>query len=164
MWKLPDEDLEALIRNFESSDWREMRLQMEGVELVLAKDAAPQLREIPLANTNPQASRRDSAAISKESPATPARAPKPKPQETIPEGWTQIRAPSLGTFYRSPKPGSPPFIEVGSNINAETEICLIEVMKLFTTVRAGVRGTVREVYPADSDLVEYNQPLFLVEP
>jgi biotin carboxyl carrier protein len=70
----------------------------------------------------------------------------------------------LGTFYRSPKPGTPPFVEVGSIISAETEICLIEVMKLFTTVRAGVRGTVREVYPADSDLVEYNQPLFLVEP
>jgi acetyl-CoA carboxylase biotin carboxyl carrier protein len=164
MWKLPDEDLEALIRNFESSDWREMRLQMEGVELVLAKDAAPQLREIPPANTNNKVPRRDSAATSLESSALASPAPKPKSPEPVPHGWTQIRAPSLGTFYRSPKPGTPPFVEVGSSISADTEICLIEVMKLFTTVRAGVQGTVREVYPADSDLVEYNQPLFLVEP
>jgi acetyl-CoA carboxylase biotin carboxyl carrier protein len=163
MWKLPDEDLEALIRNFESSDWREMRLQMEGVELILAKDAAPQLREIPPANANSKTTRNDPTAPSRESTATPALAPK-KPQQAIPQGWTQIRAPSLGTFYRSPKPGTPPFVEIGSSISAETEICLIEVMKLFTTVRAGVKGTVREVYPADSDLVEYNQPLFLVEP
>ena len=163
MWKLPDEDLEALIRNFESSDWREMRLQMEGVELILAKDAAPQLRQMPPAGTYPKSSRSDSSPSSKESTAAPSPAPK-KPNGPIPQGWTQIRAPSLGTFYRSPKPGTPPFIEVGGSITAETEICLIEVMKLFTTVRAGVKGTVREVYPTDSDLVEYDQPLFLVEP
>lgn len=163
MWKLPDEDLEALIRNFESSDWREMRLQMEGVELILAKDAAPQLREIPAASPNSKTSRDGPAAMAKESTSAPPLAPK-MPQKTIPKGWTQIHAPSLGTFYRSPKPGTPPFVEVGTKINVETEICLIEVMKLFTTVRAGVKGTVREVYPADSDLVEYNQPLFLIEP
>jgi acetyl-CoA carboxylase biotin carboxyl carrier protein len=163
MWKLPDEDLEALIRDFESSDWREMRLQMEGVELILAKGAAPQLREIPPGNSNWNASRIEPTTVRKESSGAPLPAPK-KLLETVPQGWTQIRAPSLGTFYRSPKPGTPPFVEVGSNISAETEICLIEVMKLFTTVRAGVKGTVREIYPADSDLVEYNQPLFLVEP
>ncbi|MEA3158876.1 MAG: acetyl-CoA carboxylase biotin carboxyl carrier protein [Gammaproteobacteria bacterium] len=163
MWKLPDEDLEALIRDFESSDWREMRLQMEGVELILAKGAAPQLREIPPGNSNWNASRIEPTTVRKESSGAPLPAPK-KLLETVPQGWTQIRAPSLGTFYRSPKPGTPPFVEVGSNIGAETEICLIEVMKLFTTVRAGVKGTVREIYPADSDLVEYNQPLFLVEP
>jgi acetyl-CoA carboxylase biotin carboxyl carrier protein len=162
MWKLPDEDLEALIRNFESSDWREMRLQMEGVELILAKDSVPQLREIPAASPNSKTFRRDTAAP-KESTTAPSPAPS-KPQATIPQGWTQIRAPSLGTFYRSPKPGTPPFVEVGKNIDADTEICLIEVMKLFTTVRAGLKGTIREIYPADSDLVEYNQPLFLVEP
>ena len=52
MWKLPDDDLEALIRSFERSDWREMRLQMDGVELVLAKDAEPQWRTLPMAQHN----------------------------------------------------------------------------------------------------------------
>jgi acetyl-CoA carboxylase biotin carboxyl carrier protein len=160
MWKLPDDDLEALIRHFESSEWREMRLVMEGVELVLAKDAVPQFREVA----------RGSAAVgtsSQEAPpaATPlSRTLKQKPPQIIPEGWIQILAPSLGTFYRSPKPGALAFVEVGTKINPDTEICLIEVMKLFTTVRAGMQGTVREVYPADSALVEFNEPLFLIEP
>jgi acetyl-CoA carboxylase biotin carboxyl carrier protein len=161
MWKLPDEDLEALIRNFESSDWRELRLRMEGAELVLAKDAAPQWREIPLSDVSSNAARHEPTAGAPEAPAPTSTA---KAQETVPDGWTQIRAPTLGTFYRSPKPGTRPFVEVGSTISADTEICLIEVMKLFTTMRAGIAGTVRKVYPADADLVEFNQPLFLIEP
>jgi acetyl-CoA carboxylase biotin carboxyl carrier protein len=166
MWKLPDEDFEALIRNFESSDWREMRLQMEGVELILAKDAQPLLRDIAPGTVTAPTARGDSAAA-KQPTAAPVQAPaasQHKSQEAIPAGWTQIRAPSLGTFYRSPKPGTPPFVEVGGTIDADTEVCLIEVMKLFTTVRAGLKGTVRAIYPADADLVEYNQLLFLIEP
>jgi acetyl-CoA carboxylase biotin carboxyl carrier protein len=58
----------------------------------------------------------------------------------------------------------PPFVEVGSQITADTEVCLIEVMKLFTTVRSGIEGIIREVYPTDAAMVEFDQPLFLVEP
>jgi acetyl-CoA carboxylase biotin carboxyl carrier protein len=166
MWKLPDEDLEALIRSFERSEWREMRLQMDGVELVLAKDAEPQWRTLPPAQNRQQATPQESLASAREAatPAAQPAAPKQKAPREVPPGWVQVRAPSLGTFYRSPKPGAPPFVEVGGKVGAGTEICLIEVMKLFTTVCAGVEGTVREIYPADSQLVEYDQPLFLVEP
>lgn len=75
-----------------------------------------------------------------------------------------VKAPSLGTFYRAPKPGAAPFVATGSTIGADSELCLIEVMKLFTTLRAGTAGTIREIYASDGDLVEYDQPLFLVEP
>jgi acetyl-CoA carboxylase biotin carboxyl carrier protein len=162
MWKLPDDDLEALIRSFERSEWREMRLQMDGVELILAKDSEPHWRTLPSAQVRQQTAPQEAEATVRN--AVPAAAPKPKASRTVPEGWVQVRAPSLGTFYRSPKPGTPPFVEVGGKVAAGTEICLIEVMKLFTTVTAGIQGTVREIYPADSELVEYDQPLFLVEP
>jgi acetyl-CoA carboxylase biotin carboxyl carrier protein len=166
MWKLPDDDLEALIRSFERSEWREMRLQMDGVELVLAKDAEPQWRTLPPPQNRQQATAQEAPASVRE--AAPhgvlPTAPKHKAPREVPPGWVQVRAPSLGTFYRSPKPGAPPFVDVGGKVGAGTEICLIEVMKLFTTVCAGVEGTVREIYPADSELVEYDQPLFLVEP
>ena len=56
-----------------------------------------------------------------------------------------VRAPNLGTFYRAPKPGAAPYVAIGQKVEAETEVCLIEVMKLFTSVCAGVAGTVREV-------------------
>ena len=75
-----------------------------------------------------------------------------------------IRAPCLGTFYNAPKPGAPPFVSIGQPVSRETEVCLVEVMKLFTTVRAGVIGTIRELLVADSELVEFDQPLFYVEP
>jgi acetyl-CoA carboxylase biotin carboxyl carrier protein len=163
MWKLPDDDLEALIRSFERSDWREMRLQMDGIELVLAKDAEPQLRTLPMARQNARQPEQVQPSAPVQETAAPA-VSKQKATRTVPEGWLQVRAPSLGTFYRAPKPGAPPFVEVGGKVGADTEICLIEVMKLFTTVCAGIRGTVREVYAIDAELVEYNQPLFLVEP
>ncbi len=63
-----------------------------------------------------------------------------------------------------PEAGSPPFVAVGQRVSADTEVCIVEVMKLFTTVRAGVAGTVRDVLVKDSDLVEFDQPLILIEP
>ncbi len=163
MWKLPDDDLEALIRSFERSDWREMRLQMDGVELVLAKDAEPQWRTVPMAQQNARQPEQVQPSAPVQEAAASAAA-KQKTPRAVPEGWLQVRAPSLGTFYRAPKPGAPPFVEVGGKVGVDTEICLIEVMKLFTTVCAGIQGTVREICAADAELVEYNQPLFLVEP
>jgi acetyl-CoA carboxylase biotin carboxyl carrier protein len=70
----------------------------------------------------------------------------------------------LGIFYRSPKPGEPPFIDVGSKIEAETVIGIIEVMKLMNTVRAGVRGTVVQILGRDGVLVEYGETLMRVRP
>ena len=75
-----------------------------------------------------------------------------------------VRAPNLGTFYRAPKPGAPAYVEVGQVIDADTEVCLIEVMKLFTPVKSGVKGTVRQIVVNDGTMVEYEQILVIVEP
>lgn len=74
-----------------------------------------------------------------------------------------VTAPMLGIFYRAPKPGSPPFVEVGSVVEEETVIAMIEVMKLMNTVRAGVRGTITEILPADQALVEFGEVLARVQ-
>jgi acetyl-CoA carboxylase biotin carboxyl carrier protein len=163
MWKLPEQDLEALMEVFERSSWRELRLRMEGVELVLGKDTGAVYREIDPATRDNGANlaAKPQAEPIVEDKGSHAAEVKSKP---IPAGWKQVRAPSLGTFYRAPKPGMAPFVEVGNQITADTEVCLIEVMKLFTTVRAGIAGIVREVYPTDASMVEFDQPLFLVEP
>jgi len=73
-----------------------------------------------------------------------------------------LPSPLLGTFYRSPKPGAPPFVQVGSQVEADSIIGIIEVMKLMNTVRAGVRGTVAEFLAADGALVEYGEVLLRV--
>ncbi len=65
----------------------------------------------------------------------------------------------LGTFYRAPKPGSAPFVEIGSVVDEDSVIAIIEVMKLMNTVRAGVKGIITEILPADETLVEFGQVL-----
>jgi len=80
-----------------------------------------------------------------------------------PLGFLAIRAPLLGTFYRTPKPGAPPFVEVDSFVKEDDPVCIIEVMKLFNTVRAGVRGRIARVFAEQGQMVEFNQTLFWVE-
>jgi acetyl-CoA carboxylase biotin carboxyl carrier protein len=70
----------------------------------------------------------------------------------------------LGTFYRAEAPGAAPFVEIGANVDAETTVCIIEVMKMMNSVPAGVSGTIAEVIPENGQLVEYGEPLFRVKP
>lgn len=81
----------------------------------------------------------------------------------IDPSWVAVEASNLGTFYRSPKPGSPPFVEVGQTVRQGAELCLIEVMKLFTSVRAEIGGKIRHIAAADGQLVEGGQPLMYIE-
>ena len=70
----------------------------------------------------------------------------------------------LGTFYKAPAPGEPPFVEVGTEVDEDTTVCIIEVMKLFSTIKAEKRGRVTRVSVEDGALVEYGQVLFLLDP
>ena len=71
----------------------------------------------------------------------------------------EITSPMLGTFYRAPKPGSAPFVEIGSAVDEDSVIAIIEVMKLMNTIRAGIKGVITEVLPADEALVEFGEVL-----
>jgi biotin carboxyl carrier protein len=80
------------------------------------------------------------------------------------DGLVDVEAPLVGTFYRAPAPGEPPFVELGSQVGPDTQVCIIEVMKLMTAVVAGVRGTVAETCRADGEPVQYGDVLFRVRP
>jgi acetyl-CoA carboxylase biotin carboxyl carrier protein len=75
-----------------------------------------------------------------------------------------IRSPMVGTFYAASAPDAPPFVNVGSVVRPETVVCVIEAMKVFTDINAGVVGTVVEVLVKSGQPVEFDQPLFRVEP
>jgi acetyl-CoA carboxylase biotin carboxyl carrier protein len=79
-------------------------------------------------------------------------------------GEVAIRAPMLGTFYRAASPGEKPFVEVGQQVKAEDNVCVIEVMKLFNTIQAGVDGTVVKIAVENASLVEYNQIMIVIAP
>jgi biotin carboxyl carrier protein len=70
----------------------------------------------------------------------------------------------LGTFYRAEGPGKEPFVEVGSEVEPDTTVCIIEVMKMMNSVPAGIAGTIVEICPENAELVEFGQPLFRVRP
>jgi acetyl-CoA carboxylase biotin carboxyl carrier protein len=91
--------------------------------------------------------------------------PPPAPVATAPrEGLLTIEAPMIGTFYRAPGPGEPPFVEVGATVEPTTVVCIVEVMKMMNSVPAGVAGTVVEVCCDNAQPIEYGQPLFRVQP
>ena len=79
-------------------------------------------------------------------------------------GLVPIKAEMVGTFYASPKPGEKPFVTVGSDVDPDTEVCLIEAMKNFFAVKAGVSGSIARVLVQDGQTVQFDQPLFLVRP
>ncbi len=70
----------------------------------------------------------------------------------------------VGTFYRSPEPGAPPFVEIGQAVEPDTTVCIIEVMKLMNSIPAGARGVVTHVLAENGAPVETNAPLVVVEP
>lgn len=156
------EDVENLIELFKQSDWDEMHVQVGDFELFLSNDpqAAGPSRAAPAALA-PAAVPvvAAPAAVATKPASTHASSEAP-----VPDGMLVIRAPNLGTFYRAPKPGAPPYVEIGQRIDADTEVCLIEVMKLFAPVRAGISGTLREIRAQDGAMVEFDQVLFIVEP
>ena len=158
------QDIENLIEIFKQSDWDEMHVQVGEFELFLSNDpnASGPARAAPAASA-PLAAATSATAMAA-APTKPVTAHGPVTEAPIPDGMLAIRAPNLGTFYRAPKPGAPPYVEIGQQIDADAEVCLIEVMKLFAPVRAGITGTVREVRAQDGAMVEFDQVLFIVEP
>ena len=82
----------------------------------------------------------------------------------VPEGVVAIRAPMMGTFYRAPAPGEKQFVEEGQRVRADDTVCLIEVMKLFNSIRAGVDGEVVKIIAENGGLVEFDQPLIFIAP
>lgn len=155
-----DTDIEALVALFDKSDWNEMHISAEGFELFLSKDpnAQPSTGGV-IAASAPVLS---APVVSKSEPSPQTPAP-PKVEET-PAHWVPIKAPNLGTFYLSPKPDSPPFVTVGAAVTPQTEVCLVEVMKLFTSLTAGTTGIVRKICAVDGQLIEHGQLLFWIEP
>lgn len=169
------DDIEKLIEDFQRSGMRELHVRADGFEIYLSNDpdaigldAAPQ---VAVSAPAPAPSATDAASAAPAQSATraaaaPTSAPASSagPAADIPDGGVLVKAPYLGTFYRSPKPGSPVYVEVGSAVDPDTEMCLVEVMKLFTAVRAGMAGKVHAILASDGEMVEADQPLFVILP
>jgi len=96
-------------------------------------------------------------------PAAPA-ASAPKADEPKGDNLVTIKSPMIGTFYRQAGPGKPVFANVGDEVTPGKVVCIIEAMKLFNEIESEVKGRIVKVLVDDATPVEYDQPLFLVEP
>lgn len=158
-------DFELLARLFKNGGWSELRVKSGDVSLLLSKNADACLDDH--CENQPVAALSRTISAGSVQPAASA-----EPTDVVPKAhanivdasWNAVTAPNIGTFYRSPKPGAAPFVEVGQHVTAQTEICLLEVMKLFTSVNAGVDGTVVQICASDAELVEGGQILFFIQP
>lgn len=120
--------------------------------------------EVPRTVERPAIASNAAAAPRAADPAAKVAVPAAAAPVKLMAGGYYIKAPMLGTFYRALEPGAPPCVEVGDVVGPEDTIGLIEVMKLFSTVTAGVHGRVVEILVENSVLVEFDQPLIRIEP
>jgi acetyl-CoA carboxylase biotin carboxyl carrier protein len=176
---LTAKDVAEITRLLEESSFDELYLELDGMKLTVRRGSpapeagapaprsdlaappaqAPASRETqstasPAAQTTASPGAQTTASHRARAATSPVAQPDPSVMD--------VPSPLLGTFYRAPKPGAPPFIEVGSLVEKETIVGIIEVMKLMNTVRAGVQGRVIDILARDGTLVEYGEPLLKV--
>jgi acetyl-CoA carboxylase biotin carboxyl carrier protein len=162
------QDLLQLVELIKSSaQFSEFKLRANGIELELRRGTGG---ESPPAPSH-------SAPLDSSLGAPPARTPAPvpppvaRPTETaaavvptaIADG-TAVTAPMVGTVYLAPEPGAAPFVSLGQRVEADTQVCIVEVMKLMNAVTAGHAGVVRQILVVDAESVGYGQPLFVISP
>ena len=94
----------------------------------------------------------------------PAAAPAPQPEADANAGLIEVKSPMIGTFYRKPSPDKDNFVDVGSAVKIGDTVCVIEAMKLFNEIESEVAGRIVKILVDDNSPVEYDQPLFLVDP
>jgi len=163
--ELTEDDVLHILKLIDESKFDYFQLEVGELKITVSKGEPIPISSSP--QNAPVAQPARAAAV--ESPkATPAAAPSTAPnvdaKAAAAEGLLSITAPLLGTFYVAPEPGAPPFVQVGAAITEDTTVGLIEVMKVFNSVRSSVKGTVAQVVAQNGQFVEYGQTLFLVKP
>jgi acetyl-CoA carboxylase biotin carboxyl carrier protein len=159
MEPITQEDLFLILKLMEESNYDELHLEMGDLKLNVKRKGTVspfvESRSLPGKTARP--------IMTPEEIKKPSSVSEASDIITGENNFTPIKASMLGTFYRAPKPGAPPFVDVGQDITADDTVCLIEVMKLFNAVKAGVSGRIAKICAKDGEMVEYQQTLFLVE-
>ena len=161
----------SLIRALDESSLDSLELERGGTRIRLAKSPAPQ----PFSETGSHAGSQGAVGQTHYSgPVAPAAAgssteppSQPFAQGAVEEpvgGLIEVTSPMVGTFYRSPSPDAPPYVETGARVGKGSVLCIIEAMKLMNEMESEVEGTIVKILVGNAEPVEYGQVLFLVDP
>jgi acetyl-CoA carboxylase biotin carboxyl carrier protein len=163
------DELIALVELLKDAEFSEFRYEKGDLRIVIRRGGRSDEHELvqraSASNSRSETPRKTPASQEQGAPST-AKGPirSQPPTATIPTGGVPVTAPVLGTFYTRPKPSEPPFVSVGSLVEADTVLCIIEVMKLMNSVVAGMRGTVAAIHVKEGELVEHGQLLYSIAP
>lgn len=165
---LPPEDIRAIVSAFDASDWSELLLQYGDTRLEMSRTGARTLSSPPSPPSTPPFV---PAPLEAPSPAPAAPAPSPSAPVTptlsgptsVPDG-VAVLAPTVGLFWSSPQPGAPPFVEVGQHVRPDDTVCIVEVMKLMSHVKAGIAGIIVAVPVENGAMVEHGDTLIIIAP
>lgn len=163
--------IRQLLGLFDESSVNELRIEQDGTTIRLSKTGKHEFGGMPMQNMFPPMPPISTAPIiMSEAPAMQA-APAPSAPTSVPvaaevstKTYHEIHSPIVGTFYRSPSPDSPVYVEVGASVSPGTVLCIVEAMKLMNEIECDVYGKVAKILVENGKPVEYNQPLFLIEP
>jgi acetyl-CoA carboxylase biotin carboxyl carrier protein len=154
-------EIQNLIRFVAKSGATEVKLEMDDFKITIkttteagAPETTTYVQHAPL--NQPQAAPQAAPEAAPAAPAAPAADDTSK--------YVTIKSPIIGTLYRKPSPDKAPFVEVGSSVSKGDVVCVIEAMKLFNEIESEVSGKIVKVLVDDSSPVEFDQPLFLVDP
>jgi acetyl-CoA carboxylase biotin carboxyl carrier protein len=158
---LTSDDVQDILRLLDTLPFGELRLRTSRFELTLCRDAGGEWTQTTQITAEPEILPPASPVPAQGPPAaagTPAGHGAPR------DGLAEVRAPLPGTFYRAPRPGAPPFVELGSPVGPDTVIGIVETMKLMNSVCAGQRGTVAELCVADAEFTAQDTVLMRIDP
>ncbi len=156
-------EIQSLIKFVAKSGASEVKLEMEDVKITIKTGSSTP--ETTIIQAAPAVAQPIAQAAPVAAPAAPAAsAPAKETPAEENSNYITIKSPIIGTMYRRPSPDKPNFIEVGSDIKAGDTVCIIEAMKLFNEIESEVSGKIVKVLVDDSSPVEFDQPLFLVDP
>lgn len=158
--------IQELIKMINKSNIGEVTIEEKGFKVTIKQkeDPVQQIVTSAMAPASFQPAPQQPVGASAPSASPLAASDKPKAADTSNDNYITIKSPMIGTFYRSPAPGKPVFVEIGDEVSPGKPVCIIEAMKLFNEIESEVKGRIVKILVEDASPVEYDQPLFLVEP
>jgi acetyl-CoA carboxylase biotin carboxyl carrier protein len=157
-FKMDLKQIQDLVKMVNKSNISELTIEEKDIKITIKQKEDKYVTAAPM-QVAPQMQAMPVAAA----PAAPAAAA-PKAEAKSADNLLTIKSPMIGTFYRKPAPGKPNFVEEGDEVRNGKVVCVIEAMKLFNEIESEVSGRIVKILVEDSSPVEYDQPLFLVEP
>jgi acetyl-CoA carboxylase biotin carboxyl carrier protein len=156
-------DIKAIIDLMKKNSVSEFELEKEDFKIKLKRNAGGGTMQPVVYEEAPIVTYSPPAAISG-APTVQLTAASGAPANMSGSGEQEIKSPMIGTFYRSPSPESGPYIEVGTEVNPDTVVCIIEAMKVMNEIKAEARGVITQVLVENGKPVEFGQPLFKIRP